>query len=345
MSVTLEDNKRTAIAVKLADMEATQNLLIANEKALIEACPDREISNRLESFLKDDQKNLGIISTVIVQYGIKAEAKPSIRKMIEKATEAMKSSELSLFEKIAEHELLKHSQTMAGILVHKAGQVVGADIAVAITPLNTVNFENRAHQEQLKGIMEVLSTKELTGQEADQGLWARVQDAVAAVSGIAGGLITHTDSEIGICDLIRLDHTKVTALFKQMQNSNDPHKLEECFGQLYKDLSAHAEAEEEVVYPAVRQYYNDMQKLYDEQAEMKRVLEQIKEMDTADTEQFKTAVVALMNAVNQHVEEEENDMFPRIKSNFSHEQEKRLATEFKACKSKIQDQCLVEQTK
>ena len=163
MSVTLEDNRRTAIAVKLADMEATQNLLIANEKALIKACPDREISNRLESFLKDDQKNLGIINTVIVQYGIKAEAKPSVRKMIEKATEAMESSELSLFEKVAEHELLKHSQAMAGLLIHKAGQVVGADIAMAITPLNTVNLENRAHQEQLKGIMEVLSTKELIG--------------------------------------------------------------------------------------------------------------------------------------------------------------------------------------
>jgi len=345
MSVTLEDNKRTAIAVRLADMEATQNLLIANERALIEACHDREISNRLENFLKDDEKNLGIINTVIVQYGIKAEPKATVQKMIEKATELMENSELSLFEKVAEHELLKHSQTMAGLLIHKAGQVVGADIAVAITPLNTVNFENRAHQEQLKGIMEVLSTKELTGQEADQGLWARVQDAVAAVSGIAGTLITHTDAEIGVCDLIRLDHTKVTALFKQIQNSNDPIKLEECFGQLYKDLSAHSEAEEEVVYPAVRQYYNNVQELYDEQAEMKLALEQIKEMDPTNVDQFKTAIVALMNAVNEHVEEEESDMFPRIKSSLGNEQEKRLATEFKACKSKIQDKLLAEQTK
>ncbi len=41
MSVTLEDNKRRAIAIKLADIKATQNLLIANEKSLIAACPDR----------------------------------------------------------------------------------------------------------------------------------------------------------------------------------------------------------------------------------------------------------------------------------------------------------------
>jgi hemerythrin superfamily protein len=31
-------------------------------------------------------------------------------------------------------------------------QVVEADAEAAITPLNTVNFENHAHQEQLKGV-------------------------------------------------------------------------------------------------------------------------------------------------------------------------------------------------
>lgn len=51
---------------------------------------------------------------------------------------------------------------------------------LAIAPLNTINFENRAHQEQLKGILEILGVRELTGQDADQGIWARVQDAMAS---------------------------------------------------------------------------------------------------------------------------------------------------------------------
>jgi hypothetical protein len=38
---------------------------------------------------------------------------------------------------------------MTGLLIHKAAQVVGADIEAAIAPLNAINFENRAHQEQL----------------------------------------------------------------------------------------------------------------------------------------------------------------------------------------------------
>lgn len=340
MSVTLEDTKRTAIAVKLADMKATQNLLIENEKALIEACPDPEISHRLGDFLRDDQKNLGILDTVIVQYGIKAEPKPTVQKMIEETKKAMEGSELSLFEKVAEHELLKHTQAMAGLLVHKAAQVVGADIAVAIAPLNTVNFENRSHQEQLMGIMEVLSTRELTGQEADQGLWARVQDAVAALSGIAGGVISRTDNEIGIRDLIRLDHTKVNTLFSQIQSTTDPQKLEEYFGQVYQDLSAHSEAEEQVLYPALRPYYNDIQKLYDEQAEAKYMLDQIKALDTQDVSAFKAAVVQLKAAITAHVEEEEDYLFYCIQHNFTEGQQKQLATDFKTAKSQIQDQHL-----
>jgi len=80
----------------------------------------------------------------------------------------MKGSELTSFEKVFQHELLKHKQTMTGLVIHKAAQVVGADIEAAITS-NTINFENRAHQEQLKGILEILGVRELTGLEPDQG--------------------------------------------------------------------------------------------------------------------------------------------------------------------------------
>lgn len=340
MSITLEDNKRTAIAVKLADMKATQNLLIANEQALIQACQDQEISKRLEGFLKDDQKNLDIINTVIIQYGIKAEPKPSVQKEIEKIEIMMQDSEIPLFEKVAKHELLKHTQAMSGVLVHKAGQVVGADIAVAIAPLNAVNFENRGHEEQLKGMMESLSTLELTGKPSDSGLWSRVQDTLSALSGIAGGIISHSDHEMNICDLIRQDHIKVNTLLDQIKATDNPQKLQEYFGQVYQDLSAHSEAKEEVVYPVVRPYYEDVQQLYDKQAQMKQLLEQIKAMNCEDTVPFKAAIEGLMVAVRAHASQEEKDMFPLIQNRLADEQQKQLATDFKTAKSQIQDQRL-----
>jgi hemerythrin superfamily protein len=340
MPVQLEDNKRTAIAGKLAEMKAFQNLIIANEEILIQACSDRELSNRLEDFIRDDRKNLGIIDTVIVQYGVKAEPSPKVQKEIEMMGKMMQDSELTLFEKVTKQELLKHNQAMSGILVHKAAQVVGADIEVAIAPLNTVNFENRAHQEQLKGMMESLSTIELTGQSADQGLWARVQDSMAALTGIAGSIISRTDNEMSIRDVIRMDHLKVKTLFGQIQDTEDPQKLEEYFGQLYQDLSTHSEAEEEILYPAIRPHYNDTQKLYDEQAEMKQMLDQIKAMNPTNTVEFKAAVARVMEAANAHMDYEERYVFDYIKDTCGDEQQKQLATDFKTAKSKLQDKRL-----
>jgi hemerythrin superfamily protein len=337
MSVTLDDTKRIAIAQQLANMKAIQNLLISNEQKFIEACTDEEIRKRLQDFLRDDQKNLGVLDTVMVQYGVKGEPKATTQKMIEDAQKLMQGSELSLYEKIAQHELLKHGQVMAGLLVHKCAQVVGADVAAAIAPLNAVNFDNRAHQEQLKGILEILGTRELTGQEPDQSLWGRVQDAVAALTGVVGSAVTRSDDEMDIRALIRMDHQKVNTLFAEVQGTNDPQKLQEFFGQIYKDLSAHSEAEEQVVYPAVRSYYPDTQELYSEQAEMKQMLEHIKSLNSSSVDNFKANVEQLMRAVQDHVKQEENEMFPKLRDNFSHEQQKQMATEFKTAKSQLQE--------
>jgi hemerythrin superfamily protein len=337
MVTTLDDTKRLAIGTALADMKVLQNLLIKNEQIFLQAVNDDAIRQRIQDMLNDDQKNLGILDTVIVQYGVQGEPKQTTQELVQKTQKLMEGSELTVFEKVAQHELLKHAQTMKGLLIHKAAQVVGADIEAAITPLNAINFENRAHQEQLKGILEILGVRELTGQEADQGLWARVQDAVAALTGIAGSVVSRSDDEMSIRDLIRMDHTKADTLFMEILKANDPQKIQEYFGQLYKDLLAHSEAEEQLVYPAVRSYYPDTQDLYDEQAEMKQTLNEIKAMSPASSE-FKAKVEQLMKAVQHHKNQEETDMFPKIRDNFSDEQQKQMATDFKTAKSKIQQE-------
>ncbi|HEY9822056.1 MAG TPA: hemerythrin domain-containing protein, partial [Candidatus Sericytochromatia bacterium] len=332
MVSTLDDTKRLSIATKLADMKALQNLLINNEQQFIQDCTDQDIRQRLQDMLEDDRKNLGVLETVIVQYGVPGEPKKSTQTIIEQVQKLMKGSELTLFEKVSQHELLKHKQTMTGLLIHKAAQVVGADIEAAITPLNTVNFENRAHQEQLKGILEILGVRQLTGQDPDQGLWGRVQDAVAALSGVVGSAVTRMDDEMSILQLLRMDHSKTDVLFMEILGSNDPQKIQEYFGQLYKDVQAHGAAEEQVIYPAVRPYYEDTQELYAETADVKRMLDEIKSMNSYDSE-FKTKVEQLMTTLRTHINQEENEMFPKIRDNFSHEQHKQMATEFKTVKS------------
>lgn len=256
----------------------------------------------------------------------------------------MSGDQFTYYQKLMHHELLKHGQAMSGITIHKAAQVVGADIKVVITPLNTVNFEGRAHQEQLKGMLELVGVCEMTGKDADQRLWARIQDAVAALSGVAGSVITqNTDTQdINIQALIRLDHNKVNTIFTEIGATKAPQKLQEYFGQLYKDILTHAQAEEEVVYPKVRSFYGDdnTQELYDEQAEMKRMLDEIKAIDPNSADTFRSRIKDLMDVLGDHICQEESTKFASIDKNCSTEQKEQMATDFKAAKSRIQQEML-----
>ncbi|MBF2084669.1 hemerythrin domain-containing protein [Thermoleptolyngbya sp. C42_A2020_037] len=336
MVMSSDDQKRVAIAEKLADMKAVQKLLIANEQKLLSATGEPEIRDRLQKMLDDDRKNIEIIDTVMVQYGVQARPTSTTQKLLQDAEHWVNDSNLSLYEKTFQHELLKHKQVMTGLLIHKAAQVVGADVDAAITPLNTVNFENRAHQEQLKGVLEVLGVREMTGQEPKQGLWARVQDAIAALSGVTGSAASQAGVEMSIQDLIRMDHQKVDTLFKEIEKTDDPRKIEEYFGQLHKDLTVHAEAEEAVVYPAVRPFYGaDTEELYQEQAEMRTMLSSLRLLNPGSPN-FNADLKTLKDAVKDHVRQEESTMFAAIRNNLSDEENLALAQRFQAEKQQIQ---------
>jgi hemerythrin superfamily protein len=341
MVSTFADQKRMAIAEKLADMRVIQNLLITTEAQLMRECGDNEISDRLAKMLEDDQKNMGVIETSIVQYGIQSEPKDTTKEMVQKVEKLMQGSALTLYEKAAQHELLKHGQVMTGLMVHKAGQIVGADVEAAIAPLNTVNFENRAHQEQLKGVLEVLGTLELTGQKADQGLWARVQDAMSAFSGVVGSAVTQNSdrTDMTIQEVIRSDHMKVNTLMAEIEKSDSPQKIKEFLGQMISDLTVHSEAEEQVVYPAVRPFYGDenTQELYDEQAELKVALERIATANPLSAE-FKEQLQQIKQMVGDHTRQEESTMFAAIGNNCSKEQQQQMATQFKEAKKQLQSQ-------
>ncbi|PSF38238.1 DNA nickase [Aphanothece hegewaldii CCALA 016] len=338
MVSTLDDTKRMAIASKLADMKALQELLIKNDEKLLSAIDDPEIRERFQDMLRDDQNNLKVLNDVTVNYGVQSQVSETVQKMLDEVEKLMDGQELTLLDKVSQHELLKHKQTMSGILIHKAAQVVGADIEAAILPLNTVNFENRAHQEQLKGVIELVGVSQLTGKEAKQGLWARVQDAMMAATGAVGSMTGMNEDEMTIQNVLRMDHQKVNVLFMEILQSDDSQKIQEYFGQLYKDLFVHSKAEEETVYPTVRPFYgDDTQELYDEQAEARQLLDKIKSMNPGSAE-FKDEIKKLQAAIMDHVRQEESTMFGAIRNNCSDDQQKQLATEFKAAKQKLQEE-------
>ncbi|MEM1395697.1 MAG: hemerythrin HHE cation-binding protein [Cyanobacteria bacterium P01_H01_bin.150] len=188
MVATLNDTQRKAIAMKLADMKVLQNQLIANEQKFISAITDGEITKRLQDMLKDDQESLGTIEAAITKFSTASEPQEKVKSFTQTVDKMMGGNELQLHEKALQHEGMKHQLVMTGMLVHKCAQAAGEDWEEAIDPINKVNFQNRAHQEQLKAIIYALGTRELVGKEPDTSIWAAVEDGIAAAKGLFSGL-------------------------------------------------------------------------------------------------------------------------------------------------------------
>lgn len=188
MATTLTEIQRQAIATKLADMKMLQSQLIASEQKLISAISDGEITKRLQDMLKDDQESLGTIEAAITKFGTASAPQDKVKNFTQTVDKMMGGSELQLYEKALQHEGMKHQLVMTGMLVHKCAQTAGEDWQEGIDPINKVNFLNRAHQEQLKGIIYTLGTRELVGKEPDTSIWAAVEDGIAAAKGLFSGI-------------------------------------------------------------------------------------------------------------------------------------------------------------
>ena len=180
----------TNLATKLADLKLFQNVLIETEQALIAQTDDPTICERLEGMIKSDRENLSKIDAAIAKSGTAAEPRDITQKHAEKVGQMMSGSELTLYDKFFQLELLKHQQTMTGLVLHKVAQSLNDELQAAMEPLNQVNFENRAHQEILKGVLYFVGTRELAGMEPDMGLWASIEQGIAALKGAIGSAVS-----------------------------------------------------------------------------------------------------------------------------------------------------------
>ena len=174
---------QTNLATKLADLKLIQNVLIDCGQKLMTATEDKTVRERLEKILDSDRTNLKYIDQAISQFGKTVEPRDITQKHAEAVGKMMDGSQLTQYDKFFQYELLKHQQTMTGLVIHKVAQSLDDKLQDAMESLNKVNFENRAHQEVLKGVLYFVGTRELAGMDPDMGIWASVEQGVAALKG------------------------------------------------------------------------------------------------------------------------------------------------------------------
>lgn len=178
----------TNLASKLADLKLIQNVLIDCGQKLMSLTNDETIQERMAKIVDSDQENLKNIDKAIAESGLSVEPRDITKQHADKISEMMNGSELTTYDKFFQYELLKHQQNMTGLVIHKVAQSMDDKLQDAMEPLNKVNFENRAHQEVLKGVLYFVGTREIAGQEPDMGLWASIEQGIAALKGAAGSV-------------------------------------------------------------------------------------------------------------------------------------------------------------
>ena len=116
--------------------------------------------------------------------------------------------------------------------------------------------------------------------------------------------------------LLRADHKHVSGLFAQYDATRAAGKKKALVAMICKELSVHAQVEEEVFYPAVKQALKDKKLIPEavvEQATMKDLIAQVEGIEP-DGEMFDAKIKVLSEYVKHHVKEEHSEMFPKAKA-------------------------------
>jgi len=125
---------------------------------------------------------------------------------------------------------------------------------------------------------------------------------------------------------LKQQHGEVAKLFAAFEKSTSDAKKIELFKQIADDLAVHATIEERHFYPAVRARGTKMElaEAYDEHLEVKKIL--VDCLGSTTTPGFDGKVAALKGVVEHHVEEEENELFPKVKKLLTAEQLETIGT-------------------
>jgi hemerythrin superfamily protein len=116
--------------------------------------------------------------------------------------------------------------------------------------------------------------------------------------------------------LLRADHRQVSELFAQFERARSAERKQGLAEQICQELTVHAQLEEELFYPAVKQALRDKELVPEalvEHESLKRLIEQISgPIDEMET--FEARVKVLAEYVKHHVKEEQNELFPKVKA-------------------------------
>jgi hemerythrin superfamily protein len=142
-------------------------------------------------------------------------------------------------------------------------------------------------------------------------------------------------------DLLKDDHREVERLFSEFLAAEDaePDQREEIFQQIEKELLVHGEIEEQIFYPAVEDFASrEVEEALQEHQGVRQAIAELLTIEV-DNEAFEPKLIALMEQVQHHVQEEEahDGLLETARRRLSSEQLQTMARAMRELKEKSAD--------
>ena len=126
--------------------------------------------------------------------------------------------------------------------------------------------------------------------------------------------------------LLKEDHRKVDQLFQQLESARGSAAKLRVFEQIKTELELHTHIEEKIFYPALeepKETHELTLEAYEEHDVVKKLLRELSRSKSAD-EDWESQAKVLQENVEHHVEEEENELFPKADAALSEEEVEEL---------------------
>ena len=134
------------------------------------------------------------------------------------------------------------------------------------------------------------------------------------------------------------DHRAVDDLFEKIEKSgkNANRTRQQLFGKLREELELHTRVEEQIVYPDFKKHErvkDFIGEALEEHGEVKKMLQQLGRMEPGAAE-WSAGIADLKKAVQHHVREEEQRIFPAARKEIDEDEANDLARRVQAMKQK-----------
>ena len=152
--------------------------------------------------------------------------------------------------------------------------------------------------------------------------------------------VTGEEPQIDLLDTLKEEHEAVSALLKQLVESDRAAERKTLLAKIKANLVPHVRAEEKVLYDAIiavkdKDAQQDGEEGYIEHSLADKTLAQLSKITNAMSPEFGAAAKVLRELIEHHVKEEESAVWSDARKHFSADERKLMNQKYLAEKKKV----------